>query len=110
MGTRQGGSTGTEKELRKLNRYQLLELLMIQTERVKELETQLAQLESRQVQLENLGSMAEASLQLSGVLEAAQKAADLYLEAAKNQVAKMEEEAKQHAQAILEAARNGAEK
>ena len=100
----------TEKELRKLNRYQLLELLMIQTERVKELETQLAQMESRQVQLENLGSMAEASLQLSGVLEAAQKAADLYLEAAKNQAAKMEEEAKQQAQAILEAARNGAEK
>ena len=84
----------TDKELRKLNRYQLLELLMIQTERVKELEEQLAQLQQQKLQLTQLGSMAEAALQVSGVLEAAQRAADLYLEAAKAQAAKLEEEAR----------------
>ena len=92
----------TEKELKKLNRYQLLELLMIQTERVKELEKQVKQLQERQVLLSNLGSMAEVSMQLSGVLEAAQKAADLYLEAAKERADKIEEDAKLFAQAYKE--------
>ena len=95
----------TEKELKKLNRYQLLELLMIQTERVKELEKQVKQLQERQVLLSNLGSMAEVSMQLSGVLEAAQKAADLYLEAAKERADKIEEDAKLFAQAYKEGLR-----
>ena len=76
----------TEKDLRKLNRYQLLELLIIQTRRTEELEAQLAQarqeLESRQIKMKNIGSVAEASVQMTGLLDAAQKTADLFLEAA----------------------------
>lgn len=73
----------TEKELKKLNRYQLLEMLILQTERADRLELELEearkQLEEHNLQIAQLGSIAEASLQLSGIFEAAQKAADLYL-------------------------------
>lgn len=85
----------TEKELKRLNRYQLLELLMMQTERVKELEEQITQLQAQQVLLSNLGSMADVSAKVSGLLEAAQKAADLYIEAAQAKAARIEESARE---------------
>ena len=79
----------TEKELRKLNRYQLLELLVAQTERADQLQAQLEetrrQLNEREIRLASLGSIAEASLQLSGVFQAAQDAADLYIHAARKE-------------------------
>lgn len=79
----------TEKELRKLNRYQLLELLVMQTERSDKLQQKVeeleARLEERDLNLAKLGSVAEAAVQVSGVFEAAQKAADLYLDAVKKQ-------------------------
>lgn len=91
----------TEKELRKLNRYQLLELLMIQTQHVDSLERELAeakaQLHAQHVRLSSLGSMAEVSAQVSGLLEAAQKAADLYLEAAREQADRILREASEMA-------------
>lgn len=77
----------TEKELKKLNRYQLLELLVMQTERADKLQKKVEELEQkleeREVTMSQLGSIAEAAVQVSGILEAAQKAADLYLESAK---------------------------
>lgn len=104
----------TEKELKKLNRYQLLELLILQTERAEELQKQLdelkAELESRRIELTRMGSIAEASLHLGGVFEAAQCAADLYINAAKERAAALEAEARQQAAGILaEAARKAAE-
>ena len=73
-----------EKELRKLNRKQLLELLLLQIQRADELEKRLAdaeeKLHNRNLTQLKAGSIAEASLQLSGIFEAAQEAADLYLE------------------------------
>ncbi|MBR5023276.1 MAG: DNA repair protein [Oscillospiraceae bacterium] len=92
----------TEKDLRKLNRYQLLELLIMQTERADKLQTKLetteAQLREQELQLSSLGSIAEASLQLKGVFKAAQDAADMYIAAAKKQaesvIAEAEEEAR----------------
>lgn len=99
----------TEKELRKLNRYQLLELLVVQTEKAERLQERLdeveRQLQQRDIQLTVLGSIAEASLQLSGVFEAAQKAADLYLDAAKKQAEEIEAEAKQKAADIIKEAK-----
>ena len=95
----------TEKELKKLNRYQLLELLVVQTQRAdrlqQELDTVRAQLEQQNIRLSNLGSIAEASLQITGIFEAAQKAADLYLDAAKLQARIIEDEAKKTARTIL---------
>lgn len=73
----------TEKELKKLNRYQLLELIILQTEQIADLEKQLSHtrdlLEHQQIQVSQAGSIAEAALQLSGIFEAAQSAADHYL-------------------------------
>lgn len=103
----------TEKELKKLNRYQLLELLIIQTERADKLEKKLEEmqekLDSREVQLTVMGSIAEASMQLSGVFEAAQNAADMYVNAAKERAVQIEKEAVQRAEAILGAALQRAE-
>lgn len=79
----------TEKELKKLNRYQLLELLLAQTEQAEQLQAELnatrEQLHNRNIQISTLGSIADASLQLSGIFQAAQDAADQYLAAAKKQ-------------------------
>ena len=98
----------TEKDLKKLNRYQLLEMLIIQTQRANELEKQLeevqAKLDSRNVQMQDIGSIAEASLQLSGIFEAAQNAAELYLNGVKERAAALEMEYKHRAEAILEQA------
>ena len=49
--------------------------------RIRELEEEMAEWKkSRRIELEEAGSIAEASLRLNGVFEAAQKAADQYLE------------------------------
>lgn len=79
----QGDIAMTEKELKKLNRYQLLEMIILQTEQIADLEKQLENarrlLESQQIQVAQAGSIAEAALQLSGIFETAQSAADTYL-------------------------------
>jgi len=78
----------TEKELKKLNRKQLLELLLQQTERVELLEAELEEtkqkLSERIIKEKEAGSIAAAALMLNGVFEAAQAAADQYLESIKN--------------------------
>ena len=99
----------TEKELKKMNRYQLLELLLMQTERADQLEKQLEaaekQLKEQNIRLSELGSVAEAALQLSGVFEAAQKAVDLYQKEAKlraeQEASSILKHAEEEAQAIL---------
>lgn len=73
----------TEKELRKLSRRDLLELLIEQGKEVRELRQKLAEAEAalaeRTLAVENAGSLAEAALRLNGVFEAAQAACDQYL-------------------------------
>ncbi len=95
----------TEKDLKKLNRYQLLELLIIQTERANKLQTKLEsaekQLTQQELQISSLGSIAEASLQLKGVFQAAQDAADMYIAAAKKHAEEIEQAAHKKAAEIL---------
>ena len=74
----------TEKELRRLSRTDLLELLLAQRRENEQLrcildQTQ-AQLADRTIRLDNIGSIAEASLQLSGIFAAAQDSCQYYLE------------------------------
>lgn len=73
----------TDKELKKLSRAELLEMLLEQTRRVetlqKELEQKNAMLEDRRLKEEEAGSIAHAALALNKVFEAAQAAADQYL-------------------------------
>lgn len=74
----------TKKELKHMSRMELLELLLDidrENERLRDENAQLtAQLQSRQMKLEQAGSIAEAALALNRVFEAAQAAADQYLE------------------------------
>ena len=74
----------SKNPLRKLSRLQLLELLAQQERELntlrKELAEKEAQLAKRRIIMENSGSIAEAALKLNGIFEAAQRAADDYLE------------------------------
>lgn len=103
----------TEKELKKLTRKQLLELLLRQTERADKLEEELKEarqkIQDRNLMQSEAGSIAAASLKLNGVFEAAEAAASQYLE----NIAKLSEdhelvyerakaEAKEKADALLE--------
>lgn len=72
-----------EKQLRRLSKLELMELLLVQKEEnerlAREVESLKRQLEDRHLRVEKAGSMAEAALLVNGVLEAAQKAAEQYL-------------------------------
>ena len=74
----------TDQELRKLSRKDLLELLLAQSRERDALRTELEQaraaLRDRQLHIEQAGSIAEAALRLNGVFEAAQAAAQQYLD------------------------------
>lgn len=74
----------TDKELHKLKRSELLELMLEQSKEITRLKEELNVSEKkrkdRELTLENIGSIAEASLALSQVFTEAQRAADLYLE------------------------------
>lgn len=74
----------TDKELQKLSRIDLLELLLEKSKENEKLQEELeqvkAKLAEREIKIEKAGSIAEAALALNGVFEAAQAAADQYLE------------------------------
>lgn len=82
----------TDKELRKLRRDDLLQILIDQQRQNDELKAALEEakkaLEDRRIKLNESGSIAEAALRINGVFEAAQSAADQY-------TAQMREEAEE---------------
>ena len=103
----------TNVDLRKLNRKQLLELLLEQTQRADQLEKELQlvnkKLEERSVIEKEAGSIAIAALQLNGVFDAAQQAADQYLESVKKKYenqdkenARLEEECRKKCELMIE--------
>ena len=74
----------TERDLRRLSRSDLLELLLAQRKENEQLrcildETQ-AQWADRTFKIDNAGSIAEASLQLSGIFNAAQDSCQYYMD------------------------------
>ena len=70
----------TEKELRKLNRYELLEMLLAQGKKLERLERELAEANERLAQRQQIvATMAEAAMRLNRVFEAADSAAKGYL-------------------------------
>ena len=78
----------TERELKKLSRADLLELLLNERRENERLRQQLEEaerkLEDRRIQLEQAGSIAEAALQLNGVFAAAEAAAEQYLDSVRS--------------------------
>lgn len=73
-----------EKELRRLSRAELVELLLDLSRENTTLRAQLdeaqAALQDRTLRLEEAGTMAEAAMKLTGVFEAADAACRLYME------------------------------
>ena len=79
----------TEKELKKLNRSELPEILVAQGEKIETLEQQLADaqkaLQDRRIEISSCGSIAEAALKLNHIFEDAESAAAQYLESVRLQ-------------------------
>ncbi len=73
----------TDKELKKLSRTDLLEMLIEQSKEIERLQKIIKsnekELQSKRIMLNEAGSIAEASLKINKVFENAQKAADQYL-------------------------------
>ena len=74
----------TEQEFRRLTREELMDIIYELQKRLAAAEAEnerlSCQLSERELKIENAGSIAEAALALNGVFEAAQAAADQYLE------------------------------
>lgn len=74
----------TDKELRRMSRGELLEMLIIQMDENEALRKQLAQeeneLKNRRIIVDEAGSLAEAALRLNGIFEATDQTAQQYLE------------------------------
>ena len=72
----------TSKELRRLRRTDLMEMLLELSKENADLRLQLEEanrkLADRELQVEQAGSLAEAALKLSGIFEAAQAACEQY--------------------------------
>ena len=105
----------TDKEFKRLTRADLIEIIYRMQENEDKYREAIAkmviQLEERQTKLEKVGSIAEASMSLSNVFEAAQEAADLYLEEIRimhEKAARELESAKKEAESIRAAARREA--
>lgn len=67
-----------------MSRVELIQLLLEQAKELERVRQELVKaqeiVKDRQIQIHNAGSIAEAALQINQVMEAAQKAADQYLE------------------------------
>ena len=99
----------TDKQLRSLSKTQLFDLLHKQEVEIERLSAENVKLSEQALSLEQAGSLAEASLLISGILEAAQKAGDIYLDSIQKVetdkleiISKLEEEAKARALRTLE--------
>lgn len=83
-----------KKEMKKLSRAELLDIIYEMKKNEEELKNDLRnaqeELKKREIVIEKSGSIAEASLALNGVFEAAQQAADAYIQSVKSQYENME--------------------
>lgn len=106
----------TKKELEKLNRHDLIEMLLEVTRENEQLRKSLAdaqkQLKDRAIIVGESGNLAEAALRLNGIFEAAQAAADQYLENVKLRedeqrliCIQMEQEAQEKCEQMMQSAK-----
>lgn len=78
----------TDRDLKKLSRAELLELLIKLSEENEALSVKMdglqKSLEDKQLHFQDVGSIAEAALRVNGIFEDAQRAAEQYLENVKH--------------------------
>jgi len=95
--------------LRKLNRRELLEIMLAQSREIDALREEIKQLseelEDKTLKTKNAGSIAEDSLQVTQVFEEAQKSADLYIA---NVRRRTDEESARHIRRVREETRKAA--
>ena len=100
----------TDKEFKRLNRAQLLDIiyqLQLQVDGLNEENLSLKKsLENKRLRLGNAGSIAEAALEINDCFRSAQKAADQYL----SEIKAMREETEAECARLLAVARVEAEK
>jgi signal peptidase I len=107
----------TDREFRALSKAQLIDILLKQESIIEQLENDKKALEDnindKQIKIEKAGSLADASVVISGLLNSAQETADLYLdniitiEAQKLKKLKlMEDEAREKTEVIYKSADN----
>lgn len=98
----------TEKEMKKLSRTELLQLLLIQTKETERLQKELDRAEQmladRRIRIEKAGDLAQAVLEINNVAVAAQQAAQQYLD----NITAMEEETRKRCSQMLAEARKEA--
>ena len=101
----------TNKEFKRLKRADLIEIIYKMQENEdkyrQELKALHAELDDRQIKLENAGSIAEAALLISDVFSSAQAAADVYLceaQRLRDEAARELDEARRKAQSIVDSA------
>lgn len=96
------------KELKKLNRRELIELIYQMKKNEQQMQEQIAalqtELEEKRLRLSRAGSIAEAALAVTNVFSAAQEAADLYLQ----EISLMKAETERACKKILEQASKAA--
>lgn len=102
----------TAKELKRLRRSDLLEMLLTLRKENEQLRQQLnytqKQLENRRIEIESSGSLAEAALRISGIFEAAQAACEQYAENVRQRVEQQEQESKKMCEQMLARAKTQA--
>jgi vacuolar-type H+-ATPase subunit H len=92
------------KELRKLNRRELVDVIYQLKKNEEQLQERIsaleAELENRRINLSVAGSIAEATTDITGIFSVAQATADLYL----REIASMRDEAQKEAEKMIEEA------
>ena len=96
------------KELKKLNRRELVDIIYQLKKNEEQMREQIAALEAelqdRRIHLSVAGSIAEAATDITGIFSVAQSTADLYL----REIASMKEDTENECEKMIEDARNKA--
>lgn len=104
----------TDKELRKLHREDLLQILITQQRQIDDLNAALedseAALNDKKIAIEESGSIAEAVLRINNVFTSAQMAADRYMEEMRTRADGLVADAEKSAENIVKQARAEAER
>lgn len=102
----------TAKELKRLRRSDLLEMLLTLRKENDELREQLdqarEQLKNRDIEIARSGSLAEASLRLNGIFEATQAACEQYVDVVRRRMYAEEEKTREKCAKLLALAREAA--